>query len=338
LGDILDQNEVDALLAAVEGGEIELPVGEAAAPTARAPRLGRAPSAYDFKRPEPLSKDHMRALEVVHEVFARNLGAVLSGRLRSIVEVRMQTVEQLTYSEFILSLPNPTCFCIVAAEPLVGSLILELSPNIVFPLMELLLGASQPSPTPPDRALTDLEVPIVRDIVARALEEMEKLWTPIQALKFSLIGMEANPQLVQLQAANEPVALITFQVSASDHHGRLNICIPFVTMEPLVSRLAAHVGFGKEEREIEPTQRKAVEVALGRVTVEVRSVLVESTIRIRELMDLAVGDVLATDRPSDAPSTLLVGDRPKFLVRPGIVRGHRAVQVLGPCGPNDPTN
>ena len=129
MSDVLDQSEVDALLAAVEGGQMQ----QEAAPTVFG-RVGRHRvdvHVYDFKRPERVSKDQMRALEALHEGFGRNFGAALSGYLRTIVEVNVANIEQLTYSEFIHSLPNPTCFNLLKAEQLDGQLCLEISPLII---------------------------------------------------------------------------------------------------------------------------------------------------------------------------------------------------------------
>ena len=130
-GEVLNQSEVDALLSAIDSGEIELE-------TEDLPQRTAAP--YDFKRPERVSRDQLRALETLHEVFARNLQASLSGALRTIVNVKVETVDQLTYSEFIMSLPNPTCFNLISCAPLEGNIILEINPSTVFPIIDRLLG------------------------------------------------------------------------------------------------------------------------------------------------------------------------------------------------------
>ncbi len=331
MGDVLDQNEVDALLAAVEGGEIDLPVEPAAPAAGRAARAGRAPSAYDFRRPEPVSKEQLRALEVLHEAFARTLGATLSGRLRHIVEIRLETIDQLTYSEFILSLPNPTCFNILTCQGLVGGWILEIHPTIAFPLIELLLGASDVGPQVPERPLTELEMPIVRDVVARAIAEMERVWSPVRPMDLSLSGTESNPQLVQLHSANEPVVLMSFQVTIADRAGRMNLCIPFVSIEPLMPDLTRHVGFGRERREIDPEERATLHAGLGLVDLDARVLLVETTLRLSDVLHLEPGDIVTTDRPATAHGLLYVEEKPKFWIRPGVLRGKRSAQIQGQC-------
>ena len=171
MADVLDQSEVDALLAAVDNGQVN-GTGPNAPSSGEAPqifsRLGKPTSldvhVYDFKRPERVSKDQMRALEALHEGFGRNFGAALSGYLRTIVEVNVASIEQLTYSEFIHSLPNPTCFNLLKAEQLDGQLCLEISPLIIYPIIDRLLGGSNADLFIPQRPLTQIEQRLVQRI------------------------------------------------------------------------------------------------------------------------------------------------------------------------------
>src|SRR5687768_9573725 len=165
--DVLDQSEVDALLAAVDSGEVKQQSDTVA------PSNGRRPAnvdvqTYDFKRPERVSKDQMRALEGLHEGFGRNFGAAISGYLRTIIEVSVAHIEQLTYSEFIHSLPNPTCFNLLKAEQLDGQLCLEISPLIIYPIIDRLLGGSNADLFIPQRPLTQIEQRLVQRITDRA--------------------------------------------------------------------------------------------------------------------------------------------------------------------------
>ena len=158
--DVLDQSEIDSLIAAVEAGGVETSGGPPA--EFEGSEAEQEIVLYDFKRPERVSKDQMRALEAIHEGFARNFGASLSGFLRTIVEVRVATIEQLTYSEFIHSLPNPTCFNLLNAEPLEGQLCLEISPLIIYPIIDRLLGGSNAELFIPQRPLTAIEWRLVK--------------------------------------------------------------------------------------------------------------------------------------------------------------------------------
>src|ERR1043165_8316344 len=201
MADVLDQSEVDALLAAVDSGAVKEETS--AKVFSRTKRLADVEVRnYDFKRPERVSKDQMRALEALHEGFGRNLGAALSGYLRTIVEVSVAHIEQLTYSEFIHSLPNPTCFNLLKAEQLDGQLCLEISPLIIYPIIDRLLGGSNADLFIPQRPLTQIEQRLVTRITDRAMQHLSEAWSNLTPVTFSVSDFESNPQLVQIGRAH----------------------------------------------------------------------------------------------------------------------------------------
>src|SRR5215470_15732967 len=165
--EILSQSEVESLLSAMEGAPAAPTHGSAA--TANDPRPARHREKvvpYDFKRPERVGKDQMRALQSLHEGFGRNFSAALSALLRSIVEVKLTSVDQLTYSEFVFSLENPTCFNLLKADPLEGHLILDINPSILYPIIDRLLGGGRDSSIVTRRPLTEIELRLVSRITS----------------------------------------------------------------------------------------------------------------------------------------------------------------------------
>src|SRR5881394_1468136 len=203
--DVLDQSEVDALLAAVEGGAMQ----QETAPTVfgRSGRQRVDVHVYDFKRPERVSKDQMRALEALHEGFGRNFGAALSGYLRTIVEVNVANIEQLTFSEFIHALPNPTCFNLMQAKPLDGQMCLEISPLIIYPIIDRLLGGTNAELFIPQRPMTLIETRLIGKVTTRGLTALGEAWQSIKAINFEITATESNPQLVQIVPPNEVVVV-----------------------------------------------------------------------------------------------------------------------------------
>src|SRR5262245_47155579 len=202
--EVLSQAEVESLLSAMEAQSPGAPgmAAQAAALTS-GPQQSRGPARarekvvpYDFKRPERVGKEQMRALQTLHEGFSRNFGAALSGLLRSIVEVKLTSVDQLTYSEFVFSLENPTCFNLLKAEPLEGNLILDINPSILYPIIDRLLGGGKDSTPPARRPLTEIELRLVARITSLFLEEMRRAWVNVVELKPSVERVESNPQLV----------------------------------------------------------------------------------------------------------------------------------------------
>jgi len=235
--DVLDQSEVDALLAAVDQGAVK----EEAAPKvfSRARRVADVEvRSYDFKRPERVSKDQMRALEALHEGFSRNFGASLSGYLRTIVEVSVANIEQLTFSEFIHALPNPTCFNLMSAKPLDGQMCLEISPLIIYPIIDRLLGGSNADLFIPQRPLTAIEWRLVKRLTDRALQNLSEAWQNVTAAGFEMTETESNPQLVQIVPPNEVVVVIGFEIKMGNRAGTMSLCIPYNVIEPVMSKLS----------------------------------------------------------------------------------------------------
>lgn len=339
MAEILDQSEVDALLAAVEGGTVAQ--AEAETPTklfacSRAGRSGEAEiKPYDFKRPERVSKDQMRALENLHDVFARNFGASLSGFLRTIVEVKAANIEQMTFSEFTHSLPNPTCFNLLSAEPLDGSVCLEISPLIVYPIIDRLLGGSNAELFIPQRPLTAIELRLVNKLLDRAITALQDAWANVAPLHFKLTETESNPQLVQIVPPNEVVVVIGFEVKMGVRAGTMSLCIPYNVIEPLMEKLSAQswaaYGRGRQDDEL----RRKVAAQLDTAKLTLTAILAETTIKFDDLIHLQVGDIIATEKPATAPLLLLVEGKRKYIGHIGQYKGKRAFRVLRPYHPKD---
>src|SRR5262245_58471181 len=195
---------------------------------------------YNFKHPQRVGKEQMRALQTLHDSFARNFGAALSGLLRSIVEVKLTSVDQLTYSEFVFSLENPTCFNLLKAEPLEGHLILDINPSIVFPIIDRLLGGGLDTAPPLRRPLTEIELRLVTRLTGLFLEEFRRAWDNVLDLRLSVQRVESNPQLVQVVPPGEVVVLVSFEITLGEARGMMNLCIPFNSIERIGQKLSSN--------------------------------------------------------------------------------------------------
>ena len=324
--DILDQSEIDALLSAVDGGmDLAADDDRPDAPAGRADV-----SAYDFKRPERVGKDQARALETLHDAFARNLGASLSGYLRTIVEVGVSHIEQLTYSEFVHSLPNPTCFNLLTSEQLDGQLCLEISPLIVYPIIDRLLGGSNAELFIPQRPLTQIEQRLVQRVTDRVTHHLGEAWTQVLPVKFEVGDFESNPQLVQIVPPNETVVVVGFEVKMGQRAGTMSLCIPYQAIEPMMSKVGQQTWLAYQGRRNDAAgeaEQRRLTGGLNAAAVELRAVLAKTTITVGELMDLAPGDVLTTEKPQTGEATVAVGGRNKFAGKLGQYRGKRAVRL-----------
>ena len=326
---LLDQNEIDLLLSAVEDQEVEQTEEsfEIFGGTGRRNHETEVRD-YDFKRPERVSKDQMRSLQTLHEAFARNFGAGLSGLLRTIVEVRLSSCEQMTYSEFIAALPNPTSFNLIRPVGLEGSMCLELSPLIVYPIIDRLLGGNNEELFVPQRPLTVIENRLIGKLTDRALESLQEAWSGVRELRFELGEMESNPQLVQIVPPNEVVVVIGFEVKMANRAGTMNLCIPYNVIEPVMEALAAQSWFSSSRLGKDPGVTAAIGERLATAPVEVASILAETSMTMAELRDLAVGDVIVTEKPAKQPAVLCVEGEKKLLVAIGQHRGKRAMRVI----------
>ena len=327
-GDVLSQAEVESLLSAMDGRESDV-IADAA--TSRLKHREKI-SPYDFKRPERVGKEQMRSLQTMHEGFGRNFGAALSALLRSIVELKLTSVDQLTYSEFVFSLENPTCFNLINAAPLEGQLILDINLSLLFPIIDRLLGGGSDSTPPARRPLTEIELRLVSRITDLFCKEMKQAWENVLELNLSIDHVESNPQLVQIVPPNEVVVLISFELTIGDARGMMNLCIPFNSIERISTRLSSNswVSYGKKTAT--PENIKRIGGQLSAAVVEVVVDLAETNISTSDLIGLRVGDIIATEKEVERPLVVSVEGRPKFHAQPGAFKGRKAIQVLGPIG------
>lgn len=324
--DVLDQSEVDALLAAVDQGAVkEEAVAHVFSRNKHAANV--EVRAYDFKRPERVSKDQMRALEALHEGFARNFGAALSGYLRTIVEVTVANIEQLTFAEFIHALPNPTCFNLLTAKPLDGQMCLEISPLIIYPIIDRLLGGSNADLFIPQRPLTAIEWRLVKRLTDRALQNLCEAWGNIFPVTFEMTETESNPQLVQIVPPNEVVVVIGFEIKMGNRAGTMSLCIPFNVIEPVMSKLSQQNWFTYSKKATSDDHLKAMQRNLGGAPVNVRVLLGHTSIKVDELVNLAPGDILPMDKPANGEMIVLVEGKNKFTGLVGQFKGKRAIRI-----------
>lgn len=336
MAEVLDQSEIDALLAAVDTGEVSTETRESTIFSRKRRDFDNVEvRRYDFKRPERVSKDQMRALHTLHEAFARNFGAALSGYLRTIVEVKVASCEQMTYSEFNLGLPNPTSFNLLSAPPLEGLMCLEISPLIIYPIIDRLLGGTNAELFIPQRPLTTIEERLIHRILGRGLAALGEAWAGLKKIEFSLSGSESNPQLVQIVPPNEVVIVIGFEVKMSSRAGTMNLCIPYNVIEPVVADLSRQSWFSAIPAGSRQKFAGRIAGQLGGAGLEVTAILAETTITLRDLMSLAVGDLIVTEKPAARHVSLTVEGNKKFVGHIGQFKGQRAMKVARAIAPGD---
>jgi flagellar motor switch protein FliM len=347
--EILNQDEVDSLLELVHQGEGEAggsgpPADEASAgggEQAQAPAGFNTASlanvqVYDFKRPERVSKEQVTALEALHEAFARNVSASLSGYLRTIVEVRLISVEQFTYAEFTMSLPSPTSFNLLSCEPLEGNMILEVNPSILFPIIDRLLGGGKSEPFIPDRPFTNIELGLVNTILGRILDQLDDTWENIRKINFKTIETESNPFLMQIVAPNEPIVLLSFEILMGEHSGMINLCIPFKVIEPIMPEFSQSNWFVAAKAKATDATRECIRENIANAVVSLSAVLAETRISLGDLLALRVGDYVDTGKAAGTAAMLRIEGKNKFRGQPRQTKGKVAFEITHVADPREP--
>lgn len=332
MAEVLDQSEVDKLLAAVEAGVVhEDRRTERVFSRTRRDVDGVEIRGYDFKRPERVSKDQMRVLQTLHEGFARNFGASLSGFLRTIIEVRVATCEQMTYSEFISGLPNPTSFNLIESDGLEGQMCLEISPLIVYPVIDRLLGGTSQELFIPQRPMTQIETRLISNVTTRGLAALSEAWESVRKLHFRIAATESNPQLVQIVPPNEVVIVVGCELKMANRAGTMNLCIPYNVIEPVMEVLSSQSWWAATKSARSPEVQGRIVGQLTGASVGVAAILAETTISVSDLAGLSRGDVIVTEKEATSPVTLCIEGEPKFQAQIGQYRGNRAIRIVGKC-------
>lgn len=317
--DVLSQNEIDALLAALSSGEMD-------AEELKKEETQRKIRSYDFKRAVRFSKDHIRSLTRIHENFARFLTTYFSAQLRTFVQINVVQVEQLPYDEFIRSIPKMTILNIFEAEPLEGRMVLEVHPNVAFAMLDRLLGGVGTAPSKIG-SLTEIETIIMERIFSRAFESLQEAWKTVIDINPRMEGLETNPQFMQIVSPNETIALISLSTKIGDTSGMINLCIPHVVIEPIMSKLSVHHWFVSQKKNRAPEEIDALQHRVHRAKLPIVAELGESQISVKEFLELQIGDVISLNKQVEDGLAIRVGSRLKYIGSPGMTRDRVAVQI-----------
>ena len=332
MNEVLSQDEIDQLLMAFGSGESDTE-------DFRQVKDTRKIKIYDFKRPDKFSKEQIRTVQMMHETFARLTTTSLSAQLRSLVHVQVASVDQLTYEEFIRSIPTPTTLAVINMDPLKGNAILEIDPAITFSMIDRLFGGTGQG-TKVQRDLTDIEQSVMEGIIVRILANMRESWTQVIDLRPRLGQIETNPQFAQIVPPNEMVVLVTLETKVSDEEGMMNFCIPYLTSEPSISKLSTQFWFSSVRRSSTTQYLGVLKEKLSSVDMDVVAEIGSINLPIRDVLALRTGDIIRLSNVRvDDPLTLSVGNQKKFYCQPGVIGKRMAVQIVDKIIPeNDSAN
>lgn len=320
MAEVLSQSEIDALLSALSTGDVE---PEQLKDKEDKHRIKK----YDFRSPQKFSKDHIRTLEMVHDSFARIVSNYLSGQLRKHIRVEIQTVEQITYEEFVHSIPNPTILTIFKMPPLQGNILLEMNPQFSFQVLDILLGGTG-NIAEKTKEFSEIDKNIISNITSEMIKSLILAWDGILDVKPEFEGLETNPSANQTLAPNEPVALLSFSVELGKNTTYMNLCIPYLSIEKILDKLIVQYWFKNDESEIESEAKEKLIKSIQPVEVNMHVELGKTEISVENFLKLVNGDVLILNSQSSSPVKVFVEDDECFIGKPGIIGKNIGVELL----------
>ena len=320
MGDVLSQSEIDALLAQLSGDNADEVVTSSAANATAEARL------YDFAHPNKFSKEQLRTLENIFESFSRTVSSFLTGYLRTAVHLEVASSEQLLYKDFNLSLMNPVILSMTEWSPLKGTVMMELSNNMGYTIIDRILGGPGFG-LKAMRDFSEIETILLERVVAQILSYLPEAWENVISIRPRLERLETNSQFAQIMSPNDMVALVVLRIKIGSSEGHLNFCLPHLVLEPIMDKLKTSFWFSQQDTEDTEEFRMKVEEELEKAKVPVSAVIGKTNIMVNDFVNLQVDDVFKLDSYVNSDLEIMIGNLLKFYAKPGIIRGRYAFQI-----------
>ena len=318
MGEVLSQEEIDNLLQALSTGEIDAEQIQDSDE--------KQVKDYDFKRPAKFSKEHLRTLEIIFEHYGRLLSTNLPVYLRKNVQVSVNSSETVTFSEFTNALSNPVILSILNFSPLTGSIIMELSPNLGFAIIDRMLGG-QGEPLERTRDFSEIEMTILEKILVICMQLLREPWKNVIEISPILERIETNPQFAQIISPSDMIAIVTLNIKIGEVAGLMNICLPYFTLENIMDKLNTKYWFSTMQDNNDEDYQEHIEALIKRVDIPVKAILGHSSISVIDFMNLQLGDIIRLDSSVDSELTVYVGNIKKFTAVPGSSKDKYAIQI-----------
>lgn len=316
--EILSQEEIDALLRGIEGGEVETETAEA--PSGIRP--------YDFTSQEKIVRGKMPSLDIINERLARNFRIALSADLRKIVEVVNVNVNITKFYDFLRSVPFPSSLNIIKLEPLRGFSLVAFDAPMIFTLIEFYFGGSGKGYYKPEgREFTPIEQRIIHKVVMMFLESMEEAWKPVFPVKPQYIRSEMNPQFVTIVTPVDVVIETEFKLEIETRECKIMVCIPYSSVEPIKEKL--YSAFLADRDEIDLKWVNRLKSQLKETPVQIKAVLGKTKIDFKTLIELKPGDIINLEKRVDEDIEVLVEGVRKFKGKLGTFKGNYAIKISG---------
>ncbi len=318
MGDVLSQNEIDSLLAALSSGELDVDEIK--------DTKEKHVKDYDFARPSKFSKEHLRTLEIVFEHYGRLLSTNLPVYLRKSVQVEVMNSEAVTYSEFSNALSNPVLLGIVNFAPLQGNIIIEMASNLGYAIVDRMLGG-QGETLDKVRDFSEIELLIIERIFVVCVNLLHEPWANVVDVHPHLERIETNSQYAQIISPSEMIAIVTMNIRIGNVEGLMNICLPYITLEDFIDKLNTKYWYSNMQNQDETNYSEAIESLIQRAQIPIKAVLGNSSISVSDFAGLQTGDIIKLNRRVDEELDVYVGNIRKFTALPGAAGDDYAVRI-----------
>ncbi len=318
MGEVLSQNEIDNLLAALSTGELDADQMQESEE--------KQVKDYDFKRPTKFSKEHLRTLEIIFEHYSRLISTNLPVYLRKNVQVSVASSETVTFSEFTNALSNPVILGVINFAPLNGQIIMDLATNLGYAMLDRMLGGNG-TPLEKSRDFSEIELTIIQKILIMFTQLLRDPWKNVIDINPVLQRLETNPQFAQVIAPNDMIAIVTLNMKIGDVEGFMNLCLPFFTLEDVMDKLNTKFWFSTMQENHDENYEEYIEALIRKVDIPIRAVLGKSTVSVSDFMNLQVGDCIRLDSRVDEDMSIYVGNIKKFTALPGTEKDTYAVRI-----------
>ena len=318
MGDTLSQEEIDNLLKAFNDGDLNADDSN--------DNKEKQVKNYDFARPSKFSKDHLRTLEIIFENYGRLLSTNLPAYLRKNVQVEVVNAEANTYSEFANALSNPVLLGVVNFSPLEGNIIVELSANLGFTIVDRMLGGGG-APLERNRDFTEIELIILERILEVCTNLLVDPWESVASIEPRLERIETNSQFAQFISPGEMTAIITMSVKIGSVEGLMNICIPYSCVEPVIDKLNTKYWYSSMKESDSGAYQEVIEDIIDYAKIPVKAMLGRSSISVNDYINIQIGDIIKLDTKVNDELEVYVGNIKKFTALPGATSDSYAVRV-----------
>lgn len=322
MAEFLSQDEIDALLDIAEQGEdIE------ESPAEKIVSKEKNYSIYDFKKPNRISAEQFKAFSAMHDKMLRDFITDLSSMLRKIVDVKLYSIEQMTYGEFILSIPQITSLNTLSIKPMEGRIVIECNPGISHKIIAELLGSGAVNTNDNlDRELTEIEIEIFDHFYKMFVKNLYRTWDEISTLNFKIESRDTNANAIQIISDHEIVLLVVLEITIDEESGFLSICYPISYIEPLLNKIVEKVF--SEGKNRKSSRKRDITALISGAKMKVDSIMAEAELTVEEILNLKEDDVILFNKNATSSSAkIYINKKEKFLSISGISNNRKAIQI-----------